>query len=135
MTVTFSVHGEHSDVEQPDSYVNVSNTRARELLDWLGFSAEARDPALCGTLPSGELAARCRRRLWPIARNQDPGTATTIEGPIARLQEIGADAENASHEGPTVVICGRPEGYLPVRTAQLLALCERAGAGGAIDFG
>jgi hypothetical protein len=37
------------------------------LLDWLGFG----QPEF-GVIPARELAPRCRRRLWSIARNDHP---------------------------------------------------------------
>ena len=64
---------------------------------------------LYGQMPARELAARCRRRLWPEARNLDPGLADEQEG--------------------RCFVFGRPAGYLRSRTEELLCLAESAGDG------
>ena len=51
--------------------------------------------------------AICRRALWPEFAKEDTGTPTVQDG--------------------NVIFCGRPEGYLQTRAAQLLALCDLAG--------
>ncbi|WNZ66213.1 hypothetical protein QEG98_42095 (plasmid) [Myxococcus sp. MxC21-1] len=106
MSVSFFVSGDADEL-------NVSNSNARDLLSWLGYHQAAAGD-LYGELPARDLAARCRRRLWPEVRNLDPAIAPVVE----RLPGE-----------PLFFQCGRPEGYLRDRTEQLLALAERAGDG------
>ena len=72
---------------------------------WLGLPVEH----LVGELPARELAALCRRRLWPEPRNLDP--------------EVPDQISNRFY------CFGRPNGYLRQRTAELLHLAELAGDG------
>ena len=102
MSVTFQIEGERADLETGANYLNLANGNAAELLRWLGL-----EDGNYGAIRSTDLAARCRRRLWPEKRNEDPGR----EG-----------AENGR-----VIDCGRRAGYLPEKAADLLKLCERAG--------
>lgn len=88
--------------------LHLSNRNAYDLAAWLGVPEDER---LCGDLPAKELAARCRRRLWPEARNLDTAIPTTV------------DAEPGH---ATVIDVGRGDGYLRRRTEQLLALAERS---------
>ena len=111
MTMTFYVEAYHHDG------VNVSNVNARAILEWLGYSAE--NPWDL-RLPVADFAARCRRRLWPEARNVDPG--------IPGHEEYGC-------QGARVIDCGRSEGYLTMRVEQLLALAQEAGPDGWIVVG
>ncbi|MCY1023968.1 hypothetical protein [Pyxidicoccus sp. MSG2] len=97
----------------PTTRSTLSNTNARELLTWLGYTPQEIGD-LYGVLPARELAARCRRRLWPEARNVDPAL-------------VAREEHDDGH--PRLVFCGRPAGYLRDRTAQLLSLAERAGEG------
>lgn len=105
MSVTFSIEGARVDWQTGEGFINLANTNARELLRWLGLPNG--EGELSGDAPAAEIAARCRRRLWPEARNEDPGVPATREG--------------------RVIDCGRRPGYLPEKVALLLALCEGAG--------
>jgi len=100
--VTFKVEGERLNWAAPDTFVDANLSNAAALLAWLDLPAD-----LHGQLPARELAARCRRRLWPEARNVDEG-------------EAGA-------ESGRVISGGRRPGYLEGRTADLLRVCDRAG--------
>jgi hypothetical protein len=62
-----------------------------------------------GTLRARDLAARCRRRLWPEPRNIDPAIPSSVDG--------------------IMIEAGRPAGYLRDRTARLLAIAEDAPEG------
>ena len=84
--------------------LNLSNANACDLLRWLGYEAEP-----VGTLRAGDLAARCRRRLWPEPRNQDPAIPGSVDG--------------------RMIDAGRPADYLRDRTARLLAIAECAPEG------
>jgi hypothetical protein len=110
MSVTFTVAGVDDDEV---SYVNVANDNAMELLYWLGLSPNS---DLCGEAPASDLAARCRRRLWPIARNEDPGRP-------------GAESGGPGTGTARCISFGRDPGYLPRVATRLLALAERAGEG------
>ena len=59
MSVTFSI-GERASFDL-DRAMNLSNRNAADLLAWLGLATDD----LYGQMPARELAARCRRRLWP----------------------------------------------------------------------
>jgi hypothetical protein len=87
--------------------MNLSNSNAADLCEWLGAPFEE----YSGELPATELAALCRRRLWPEPRNQG------VEVP-ARVESVPGRA--------TIVTCAREADYLPRRTRQLLDLCERS---------
>ncbi len=104
MSVTFSI-GERVDTDDPDSFINLANRNAADLLAWLGLSTDD----LLGQMPARQLASRCRRRLWPEQRNFDPPLPDEIAGRCHTF--------------------GRPAGYLRDRTADLLCLAERAGDG------
>jgi hypothetical protein len=70
MSVTFHTEGQGPDYDDPSTYLNLANANACELLEWLALPR-----VLCGELDAHELAVRCRRRLWDIARNHDPARA------------------------------------------------------------
>ena len=88
---------------------NLNNRNAVDLLAWLELPTEE-----YGSVPARELAAKCRRRTWDVARNHDPA----IEGDEYKVQN-----------GPLVIEGCRPEGYLRHRVEQLLQLAEKAGDG------
>jgi hypothetical protein len=115
MSVTFSVRGEPVDFESGAGFINLANANARDLLGWLGYEPHP----LWGELAARELAARCRRRLWDVARNQDP----------ARPGFTGRGVL-----GCRCIVGGRDGGYLRERTVRLLAMADRAGEDGAIVF-
>ena len=89
--------------------LNLATSHAEELLRWLGYE-KAGD--FVGELDARDLAARCRRRLWNHPRNQDPARPEQVRERLGR---------------PTLVIPGRPAGYLRLRVEELLQLAERAG--------
>ncbi len=104
MSVTFWIAGAARS-EREQSSLNLNNRNAADLLTWLGLAADE----LWGEIAARDLAARCRRRLWPEPRNSDLAVDAIEEGRL--------------------VICGRPAGYLHERTRQLLQLAELAGDG------
>lgn len=103
MSVTFQIEGERADLETGANYVNLADDNAVEVLRWLGLDVNG---WRYGNIPSADLAARCRRRLWPETRNEDPGREGSEHG--------------------CVIDCGRRAGYLPEKASALLKLCERA---------
>ncbi|GAC1458657.1 MAG: hypothetical protein PVSMB8_14770 [Vulcanimicrobiaceae bacterium] len=112
MSITFSVKGERADVENFDAYLNLNNRNARDLLSWLGYEhldLWTGPNELCAL----ELGAACKRRLALVPKNIDHA----LEGREHRARD---------GEGPRVIECGRAEGYLHDRCADLLALCLRA---------
>ena len=104
MSVTFSI-GDRVSTDLADEWINLSNQNAADLLAWLGIASEY----LVGDMPARELAALCRRRLWPEPRNIDP-----------EVPAVFSDRFYAF---------GRLIGYLRQRTADLLHLAEVAGEG------
>lgn len=107
MSITFFADAEREGL-------NLSNVNAADLMRWLGY-----EPDCCGSLEARELAARCRRRLWPEARNFDAALAGEVQRAPGRA---------------TFIYCGRRAGYLRERTSQLLALAESPGVT-SIHFG
>jgi hypothetical protein len=95
------------------SEVNVCETNALDLLQWLGLPVDA-----WGQACARDLAARCRRRLWDEARNHD-GALSAAD----RAKSIGAP------DDPRIVVFGRRAGYLREQTGRLLAVAEAAGEG------
>jgi predicted Rdx family selenoprotein len=110
--VRFIVAGdvEYSDL-RPDTFVQLSIENGQAILAWLWFKQED-----YGYMEASELAARCRRRLWPIPRNFDPATPPKKD----RRGNIFSP--------------GRPAGFLRAHTEALLQLAERAGKEGKILF-
>src|SRR5262249_40429784 len=104
MSVTFSIE-ERVSMDLEDSWINLANQNAADLLAWLGLPADE----LFGQIPARELAALCRRRLWPEARNADPEVPDVDRGRFYRF--------------------GRRAGYLRQRTMGLLHLAELADDG------
>lgn len=101
MSVSFIIRG-HDDQE-----INVSNANARDLLEWLRVTFD--EECIAGSIRASELAARCRRRLWPEFAEANTGRETVIDAAPGRA---------------TLISCGRDPDYLQRRTEQLLALCE-----------
>ncbi len=97
-------------LDRPETFMDLSEVDAFALLRWLDL-----EPAEYGYLVIQDLKARCRRRLWPEPRNFDPA--------------IPASSEHAVGGRLRVVVAGRPAGFLRTKTAQLLALAERAPEG------
>lgn len=73
MSVTFSIGVRVTD-DEPS--LNLANRNAADLLAWLGLPTDD----LFGQMPARELAARCRRRLWPEPRNFDEALPAQDEG-------------------------------------------------------
>ena len=111
MSVTFTIAGSHADWDDPATHLNLANMNAAELLRWLDIDAQ---DDLYGEISARELAARCRRRLWGVARNYDPERVAHVDAKPGRA---------------TAIWPGRRPGYLREKTAELLALAERAGEG------
>ena len=103
MSVTFHIEGQGPDYDDPSTHLNLANDNACELLEWLALPR-----VLWGELDAHELAVRCRRRLWDVARNHDPARAERVDGRL--------------------ITCARRADYLRERTADLLRLAENAGA-------
>lgn len=93
-----------------DTTMNLANMNAYDLMDWLGLSKEP-----CGTIKARELAALCRRRLWPERRNEDPEIT-----PEEFAERYG------TQDSPRIVFAARDAGYLQNRTEQLLRICMKA---------
>ncbi|MDP9151975.1 MAG: hypothetical protein M3O36_18790 [Myxococcota bacterium] len=110
MSVTFHINGRRPDYDDADTFLNLANTNARDLLHWLGFDAAD----LCGQIPAPKLARRCRERLRLIAGNIDP--AKPFNG-------------GQGQSGARFIYFGRREGYLHDRCEELLRLAESAGHG------
>jgi hypothetical protein len=102
MSVTFHIEGQRPDYEDESTFVNLANGNAFDLLAWLALPVEP-----WGAVSARELAARCRRRLWDVERNQDP--------------------ERPSFQEGNFILCGRRPGYLRERTGELLRLADSAG--------
>ena len=109
MTMTFTPEA----AKEPS--LNLANVNAVDLVLWLGYSrAEVdREPGYL-RLNARDVAARCRRRLWPERRNFDAGRDTSVD-----------HARGCA----TVIDCGRRPGYLREKTEQLLAIAAAAGDG------
>jgi hypothetical protein len=103
MSVTFSIN--HRRTDDDEHWMDLANVNAARLLEWLGILVDH----LVGEMPAREVAALCRRRLWPEPRNFDPATPDEVSG--------------------RMYCFGRPAGYLRQRTAELLELAELAGDG------
>jgi hypothetical protein len=129
MSITFSIEGRRHDCKEPWECgecllfnVNVSNTNAYAILEWLGLNPDPWGQA--NNCDPTDFAARCRRRLWPEAFNEDQGVQPTADGrPIDTSSD---ESMEKSVEGARVIDCGRRPGYLKDRTAQLLVLADEA---------
>lgn len=118
----YDLGGVQSDVDEPDPFkyecdkcrlgvaeINLNNRNAVDLLRWLDLPADE-----YGSVDARELAARCRRRTWDVARNHDAAIDAS---------------EYKVPNGPKVITGGREPGYLRNRVEQLLELAEKAGDG------
>lgn len=85
-------------------FMNLSNFNAADFLRWLDLYT----PRLTGVIKASEIVARCKRRLWPEARNSDPGTETVQKDKL--------------------ILYGRPEGYMQEKCEQMIRLCEETRA-------
>lgn len=93
-------------------FLNLANVNARTFGEWLGLEL---GECLVGEAPAREVAALCRRRLWPERREKDdPGV------PFSDTKRPGQCR---------VIVCGRPPGRLAEYAERLLALAEEAGGG------
>lgn len=113
MGVQFSIRGEGYDVDDPRSYVDLSNVNARDMFERLGLSIFAGQA--WGEMRARELADLCRQELTPKKRCQDVGLT--------------------AYEDGRVHFAGRPAGRINMRIQELLALCEMAGDLGLITWG
>jgi|SRR5579883_1212376 len=110
MSVTFHVQGQRVDYDNHESYLNLANENARDLLYWLGYDGSC----LYGALDARDLAERCRERVRLVRVNIDPARPAR---------------ESVGETGCRCVYGGRAEGYLHDRAAQFLELAERASDG------
>ncbi len=115
-TIVFMIAGDMEyALDKPETFVQLSEVDALDLLRWLDLPAED-----FGVVEASELAARCRRRQWPIARNVD--------------QAVPARNVRAVNSNVTYAVPARKEGYLRAKTNEILRLAERAGSDGRILF-
>jgi hypothetical protein len=118
MSVTFSIRGTDYDLEDEDSYLNVHNGNAREILDRLDIRGE--DVLWGSSMRASELATRCRAALQI--------------GPM--LHDLGHEARTEQEPGRCKVIHGgRPPGRINEHIRTILDLCARAGDLGVICWG
>ena len=101
---------------RPDTYFELNERDCSDLLQWLWL-----EPDDFGYLSAPDLAARCRRRTWPIPRNVDP--AVLPKNPVPGRGGAVREA-----------VAGRPAGYLRSCVCALLLLAEKAGPEGQILF-
>ena len=108
------LNGVRSDLD-----VNVSNSHAAYLLDALGLDTDD----LCGALPAQDFLGRCL--VAEAVAPADPGTPTYVATPqdASGLSTLAAAFTLA---GATVIVGGRPEGYLHDKMVRLIALAEYA---------
>ncbi len=123
MSVDFWSDEVRRDSETGQGFINLSNTNAADLLSWLGLPVE---PG--GEAPARDVAARCRRRLWPIQENHDPALpgSDTATSTLGVVEQDRTTRLVRGTSGPRVITFPRREGYLRQRTEQLLALAEDA---------
>ena len=95
-----------------DLDVNLANGNARYILDALGVQASD----LCGTLTAEDFLGRCllATAIAPV----DEGTPSYVAAP--------AGGAPLATQGATMIMCGRPEGYLHGTLARLTTLAEYA---------
>jgi hypothetical protein len=118
MSVTFAIEGrppydeEGAPTYPPELFLNLSNVNAGDFLRWLGSDLYSIE--LCGSRPARELAALCRRRLWPERHGQG-------DGGMPEVVECNACGE------VRFIDFGRPAGRLAEYAERLLRLAEAAG--------
>jgi hypothetical protein len=114
--ICFMIAGDlEYNTSRPETFVQLGEDDCNDLLKWLGL-----EPSDFGCVGASDLAARCRRRLWPMARNNDPGLPE-------RSERCGGGAVR-------LMLPAREPGYLRARTEELLKLAERADPEGQILF-
>lgn len=106
MSTDFYIQGQHRNPP-----LNYSSANAEDVLRWLGVDPRTED-GLCGDIKGTELAAKCRRRLWPEKRNETPAVEST----------------DVKRPGQCRIIMGsREANYHQERARELLVLAESAG--------
>lgn len=115
-TIVFMIAGDTEyALDKPETFVQLTEVDALDLMRWLDLPAED-----FGVVEANDLAARCRRRQWPLARNIDPA--------------VPARSMRAVNSNLTYSVPAREEGYLRAKTNEILRLAERAGPDGRILF-
>lgn len=89
--------------------INLNSVNAAEVLRWLGVDPHS-EHGLVGEIEAKELAALCRRRLWPEKRNETPA----VEG-----------GEVPNPGGCRFILGSRDANYHQEKALALLALSER----------
>lgn len=72
----------------------LSRREGLDLLDWLGLGRPE-----FGAIDPSELMPRCRRRLWPIPRNEQPELRARTEVLLALAEAAAASRRAGSGEG------------------------------------
>lgn len=113
--------------------INVSNANAGSILAALGVTLGEDGEGWCGEMPAPMVVEACDRALallraepsldagrpWREVRGNE---ARELLGSLAGL--VGENGR-----GPTVIDCGRRDGYMEERLTQLRGIAERAGFG------
>lgn len=107
MSVTFYASGDA--VSAASLQLNLSNTQARDFLQWLGLPAND----LCGSMWAEDLAERLRRVLHPAV--------------VAVGDEARPTVEVAHEAGGSEISVGRPAGSMARWAGTLLQIAEAAG--------
>ena len=93
----------------------MNNRNASDFIRWIGLEFD-----YCGEINVKDLRPLLVRRLWEEKRNHDEG----FEG-----------AEYKGAQGCRVIEGGRMDGYLRMRTEELLRFCDAAGINATITWG
>ncbi len=109
MSVTFSVAGQATDLDDYFSYINLCNRNAQDLCDTLDIPKEY------GEMKAVLLFAKCRA--WEARK------------------EHADDVEIPTTQDGNFISGGREAGYLRHQVGRLAALCEMAGDLGSIQWG
>jgi hypothetical protein len=115
MGIEFTIKGQRMDYETGANYVQMSNSNARMVLEYLGIAFD-----YCGEIPVKELKPLCMRRTWKVARNETPAIEPSEEQLPGQCK---------------VIFGGLPENYEQEKAKSLLKLCELAGEDGVIQWG